>query len=103
MKRVGFQPEDEYRIIAETTAAQRATLSVELPVSRINRVYLNPWLPKPISDSVVTTLRAIPGCSKLKVSKSYLIDSSRWKRAGDRVVGKAALPKIKLKPAKPRA
>lgn len=103
VKRVGFQPEDEYRIIAETTAAQRATLSVELPVSRINRVYLNPWLPKPISDSVVTTLRAIPGCSKLTVSKSYLIDSSRWKRAGDRVVGKAALPKIKLKPTKPRA
>lgn len=103
VKRIGFEPEDEYRIIAETAAAQRPALSIDLPVSRINRIYLNPWLPKSISDSVVTTLRGIPGCSKLTVSKSYLIDSSRWKRAGDKVAGKPQRPRLKLsKPKSPR-
>lgn len=103
VKRIGFEPEDEYRIIAETVAAQRPALSVGLPVSQINQIYLNPWLPNPIAASVVTTLREIPGCSRLKVSKSHLIDSGRWKRAGDRVAGKPDRRRLKLTRSKARS
>ncbi|MEI9852756.1 MAG: hypothetical protein WDN24_19970 [Sphingomonas sp.] len=102
VKRVGFLPEDEYRIIAETAAAQRSALTIEFPVSLINRIYVNPWLPKPVSDSVIATLREFPGCSKLVISKSYLIDSGRWKNAGDKVVGRKQPPKIKLVKSKAR-
>jgi hypothetical protein len=40
-----------------------------------------------LAESVIASIRDIPGCSKLKVSRSHLIDSARWKEAGNRVVG----------------
>jgi len=96
VKRVGFAPEEEYRIILETDELQRAAYNIELPHSMIGQVFLNPWLPKPLAESVIASIRDIPGCSKLKVSRSHLIDNARWKEAGNRVVG------IK-KPKKPPA
>lgn len=103
VKRFGFLPEDEYRIIVETSAAQRPALSIDFPVSLINSIYVNPWLPKPLSDSLIATLRELPGCSKLAISKSHLIDSGRWKNAGDTVVGRKQPRKIKLVKSKSRS
>lgn len=105
VKRSGFAAEEEYRIILESDEPQTAAQSIELPINLIGGVYLNPWLPKSIADSVITTVRNIPGCAKLTVRRSYLIDSARWKEAGDRVVGlktpKAQKP-LKLPKAKKR-
>ena len=102
VKRVGFQPEDEYRIIAETNEPQQAAIPVEFPVSLVNAIHLNPWLPKPIGETLVAVMRDLPGCSKLAISRSQLIDSGRWKRAGDRVVGKPTPRRIKLLRRKPK-
>lgn len=96
VKRAGFAPEDEYRIIAETNSVQTQALAIEFPTKLINKIYLNPWLPAPIADSLVEIIRSIPGSEKLSVSRSHLIDNGRWKRSGDRVVGKPKAPKIKL-------
>jgi hypothetical protein len=88
LKRHGFMAEEEYRIIAETGEAQQAALNIAMPVSWISGIYLNPWLPAPIAVSLTKTLKALPGCGNLKVYRSQLVDSGRWKQAGDRVVGK---------------
>jgi hypothetical protein len=101
IKRFGFEPEDEYRIIAETVEAQRPALAVDFPLRLINKIYLNPWLPASIAESLVSTIRELPGCSRLSVSRSHLIDSGRWKKSGDRVIGKPRPPKIKLIKPKP--
>lgn len=95
VKRIGFEAEDEYRIIAETIAPQAPVMSIEMPLSWVSAIHLNPWLPRPIADSVKATLREIPGCSRLRVVRSQLIDSGRWKQAGDTVVGKPK-PKPRL-------
>lgn len=95
VKRIGFTAEEEWRVIAETAEDQKAALSVEFPLSLINCIYLNPWLPKTIADSIKDTVRALPGCKGLKISRSLLIESGRWKRAGDTVVGKKP-PKVLL-------
>jgi len=100
VKRAGFKPEDEYRIIAETKDAQTPALAIEFPVRLINKIYLNPWLPASIAESLTETIRSIPGCERISVTRSYLIDNGRWKRSGDRVVGKPKAPKIKLVKAK---
>ena len=98
VKRIGFEPEDEYRIVYETSEPQAPAYNLEFPLDWIGRVYLNPWLPDPLYDSVKATLRGLPECSKLSVVKSRLIDSARWKKAGDRVVGKVAPTKtLRLK------
>lgn len=88
VKRQGFAAEEEYRIIAETREAQLPAISTHLPVAWINRIYLNPWLPSPLADSVTRTLREIRGCSRLSIQKSHLIENDRWKKAGDRVAEK---------------
>ncbi|CAN7277894.1 hypothetical protein LJR231_001309 [Phyllobacterium sp. LjRoot231] len=89
IKRVGFTAEEEYRIIAQSDEPQRTAFSIDMPLTWINKIYLNPWLPDTISESVKATLRSFPGCSKLPVQKSRLIDSGRWKKAGDKVVGRS--------------
>ena len=103
VKRWGFQPETEYRIICETAEPQRAALAIDFPVSLIGRIYLNPWLPASIAASLKETLQEIPGCSRLPIARSHLIDSGRWKSAGDKVVGKQSAPSIKLTKSKPVA
>jgi len=97
LKREGFAAEKEYRIIAETAEGQAPALPIEFPVSMINRIHLNPWLPKALADSLRKTLRSIPGCESLNITRSLLIDSGRWKSAGDTVVGRKAPKKLVLK------
>lgn len=97
LKREGFTAEMEYRIIAETVEDQTPALPIPFPVSMINCIYLNPWLPKPLADSLRKTLRSIPGCRDLKINRSLLIDSGRWKSAGDAITGKKPPKKLILK------
>jgi hypothetical protein len=88
VKRVGFSAEEEYRIIAETKKDQKPAFPVKFPVSMISCIYLNPWLPKTIFQSLKTTIQSLPDCGSVRVSRSLLIDSARWKAAGDKVAGK---------------
>lgn len=97
VKRVGFTAEEEYRVLAETSEAQKSALSIEFPYSLINCIYLNPWLPKAIAESLRDTLRSLPGCKTLRISRSQLIDSTRWKRAGDEIVGRPKPKKLVLR------
>jgi hypothetical protein len=99
LKRYGFTAEDEYRIVLEADEEQAAAHSIDFPLSLIGRIYLNPWLPKPIAESVIDTIRSIPGCEALSVQRSHLTDSVRWKNAGDVVIGRKAA-KSRKKPLK---
>ncbi len=103
VKRYGFKPEAEYRIIAETGEAQRPALPIDFPVSLIGRIHLNPWLPASIAKSLVDSLHAIPGCDGISIARSLLIDNARWKKAGDKVIGKTPPSKLKLKLTKPKS
>lgn len=85
-KRVGFAAEEEYRIVAWSHEKQANALGLEIELRWINKIYLNPWMPKPLADSLKQTLRELPGCSKLSIGRSLLINSQRWKEAGERMV-----------------
>ena len=96
IKRQGFRDEKEYRIIAESDEPQRSAYSIGIKLDWISRITINPWLPESISKSVIQNLKAIPDCGRLSIRKSRLIDSSRWKEAGDRVAGRSVSTKLKL-------
>lgn len=87
VKRIAFEPEKEYRIIVESSQPQEPTIAIQIPIAWVARILLNPWLPKRVADSVKATLKEIDGCSRLTVERSHLIENSRWKRAGEGVVG----------------
>lgn len=100
VKRLGFTAEAEYRITAETAEPQLPALSIDLPLELIGRVELNPWLPSSLAESVTKTLKGLPGCAKLPIRRSRLIDSDRWKKAGDRVIGRKPPAKLRLRRTK---
>jgi hypothetical protein len=97
VKRSGFAAEEEYRIIAEIDQAQQQSIAIELPISWVRKIYLNPWLPRSIAQTARQTIREIPGCKALSVSRSLLIDSGLWKRAGNKVIGRELTPRLTLK------
>lgn len=94
-KRAGFAAEEEYRIIAHSDDMQAAALGIEINLDWISKIYLNPWMPEPLAESVKASLRAIDSCKKMHIRRSHLIDNQRWKSAGERVVGHPP-PKAKL-------
>lgn len=96
LKRKGFVDEDEYRIVIESSEDQRSAYPLDCPLDWIDRIYLNPWLPTSVADSVIDTLSDLPGCAKLDIRHSRLIDSTTWKKAGDRIAGKKTERQLEL-------
>lgn len=81
-KRYAFQPESELRIIYDSIEEFRASLDIPISLRCIRTVILSPWMPKPLADSVRVTLRAIGGCTALKIHRSTLVGNDQWKRFG---------------------
>ncbi|MEQ9565000.1 MAG: hypothetical protein RLN85_04160, partial [Pseudomonadales bacterium] len=88
--------EDEYRIVVEADYDDQGAVLIDCPVAWIERIYLNPWLPKSQAESLIATLNELPGCKNVDVRRSYLIDSTTWKRAGDKAAGKKTPRRLKL-------
>ncbi len=87
MKRAPFKPESEFRVIFEETGKPRSYLNIEIPLSCIDRVYLSPWMPRSIADSVKPALKNIGEAETIEVVRSTLIENDRWAKFGKSVVG----------------
>ncbi|MER9585242.1 DUF2971 domain-containing protein [Mesorhizobium sp. M0276] len=96
VKRYGFKDEDEYRIVIETAAEQQQIIFIDCPHEWIDTVYINPWLYENQAQSLIETIREVPGCKKLKVKPSRLTDSTTWRKAAERIAGNADLPPLTL-------
>lgn len=96
LKRYGFTDEAEFRIVIETEAEQQGAIYINCEPDWIDRIYINPWLPKEQAVSLIETLKEIGGSSKIKISRSRLIDSDTWRAAGNRVAEKQVAAKINV-------
>ena len=85
LKRAGFQPENEFRIIY-TGACDDDVHFMPVNLAWINRIVLNPWLPPSIADSIADTFRDIGKGPDLTVTSSRLTNSRVWTRWGSRIV-----------------
>ncbi|MBZ9662996.1 DUF2971 domain-containing protein [Mesorhizobium sp. ESP-6-4] len=104
LKRYGFKDEDEYRIVIETVSDQQNAIFIDCPHEWIDTVYLNPWLYDNQAQSLLSTLREIPGCKHLKIRRSELTDSTTWREAAERIAGKPHSPAMTLQKAgRPKA
>jgi hypothetical protein len=95
-KRKGFEPEEEYRVVVVSDKPQQAALGVPIEMSFINKIVINPWLPDTLCESLRATLRSIDQCSRIRIDRSHLIDSLRWKNAGNKVVGRPEMGRLVL-------
>jgi hypothetical protein len=82
LKRWGFEAEKEYRVIVETDDENVISYPIPIPLNAINRLVINPWLPRPVVESLKDAIHSIDGCEDLKVDHSRLIESDRWMVAG---------------------
>jgi hypothetical protein len=97
LKRYGFTDEAEFRIVIETNTTQQEAIYIDFQPEWIDRIYINPWLPKQQADSLIETLKSIDGSLNIKITRSRLIDSDTWRAAGNRVSNREVTPKIKIK------
>lgn len=80
LKRFGYGDEGEYRVVYESKAAEEGSKRVEIDLAMIERISLNPWMPKPVFESVRAAIRDVcdgPACPA--ISYSSLIESQGWR------------------------
>lgn len=80
LKRYAFQNEGEFRLFYATTKKGPAIHRISVPRSCIDRVILSPWLTDVVAKRVKETLKSIPGCSKVKIYRSTLVENEDWKK-----------------------
>lgn len=80
LKRYAFQNEGEFRLFYASQEEGPAIHRIRMPRSAIDRIILSPWLPEAVAEHVKDALKAIPGCSKLKIYRSTLVENENWKR-----------------------
>jgi hypothetical protein len=95
-KRTGFESEEEFRVVAVSEKPQQAALGVPIELGFINKIVINPWLPDALCESLKATLRSIDACGRIRIDRSRLIDSLRWKNAGNKVVGRPEMGRLVL-------
>ncbi len=84
-KRSAYRDEKEFRLLFCSDDEELAAKSFAMPIAAINRILINPWLPAPLAETVITTIRSVPGCQLLPVRQSTVIDGPAWKQLAERV------------------
>lgn len=83
LKRAGYSPEEEVRVIYESREKELPYLDVAIELSYIEKITLGPWINARLSDTVKKVVRSLPGCAQLDIRRSTLVGSTAWKRLGD--------------------
>lgn len=84
VKRAGFKPEAEFRVLYTSAREERKFLDVPIPLQSIVEVRLSPWLNSRLRHCLKDTIRRVAGCKDLVVQRSTLIGNTTWKKLGDR-------------------
>lgn len=84
LKRAGFSAEEEYRIIY-TGSCNDDTHYLDIDLSWVNRIVLNPWLPTTVAESIADTFCEVSGLSDLRVVASKLTNSQTWLKWGQKM------------------
>jgi hypothetical protein len=84
MKRAGFTPEAEFRVLYTSAMEHKRFLDIPIPLTSIVEIRLSPWLNGRVRKCIKDTIRSIPGCAHLEIHRSTLIGNSTWKKFGDR-------------------
>lgn len=79
VKRYGYKPEGEFRVIYESKSNQFSSLGVSITPECIRKIVLSPWLHKALSTSAIQAIQGIEGFDEVTISRSTLISNDVWK------------------------
>jgi hypothetical protein len=80
LKRLAFKDEGEVRAVYENKARETDLKRINIDFGIIDRITLNPWMPKSVADSVRTTVESLTKGANFEVVHSSLIDARGWRR-----------------------
>ncbi len=83
VKRYPFHDEREFRIICDDVTPMLEAKDVRFDPHALLKVTMNPWMPRPVYESVKTLLQAIAGWRHLSIGRTTLVDNDDWKRFAD--------------------
>ncbi|UJB64397.1 DUF2971 domain-containing protein [Acidovorax sp. YS12] len=90
LKRFGYGDEGEYRAVYENEAVEEGPKRVKVDLAIIERISLNPWMPKPVFESVRAAI--LDACGEFAcpvISHSSLIESQGWREFARRYKAKS--------------
>jgi hypothetical protein len=85
LKRWAFHEENEFRIIFESISEERTSKDITISIDCISKIIFNPWIPESIFKSVKSVIRKIDGCDSIRIDRSNLINTERWKSIGEKI------------------
>ena len=85
LKRYAFQHESEFRIIFESTDRKITKLDLNIPLSCIESISINPWIHTDLFDQLKRVIWSIDGCIDIGIRRSSLIGNEQWKAYGESV------------------
>jgi hypothetical protein len=68
LKRAPFTDENEFRLVYVDYDQECEAKAFDIDLSCIRTVTMNPWMPRPLLESVRETIQSIEGCRRLRVS-----------------------------------
>jgi hypothetical protein len=78
IKRSQFEPESEFRMLWTSSRNSVSCHDIEFPSESLERIILNPWMPKPLVEAVSVNLQAMfKSDGYLGVQQSKIIDISK--------------------------
>ena len=72
--------EQEYRLVYTDEKAECEAMAFSIDLDSIQRITLNPWMPKPLVEAVKKTIHSIDGCDGIDVIQTTLLENEQWKR-----------------------
>ena len=85
IKRSAYVHEAEFRLIFESKDMIKKIESFPFPLSMIDQIVLNPWLPQSTVASLRLLIGSIDGCENIPVRRATIIENDKWRRFADSV------------------
>ena len=82
-KRHAFRDEKEVRILFESKEPCGSVKDFDINLGVIERIVVNPWLPREVFESIKLSIQKIKGCRSLNVTLSRMLTNKEWARLGD--------------------
>lgn len=84
IKRKAYRGEEEFRLIFESKKLKNLE-HFKFPISMIERIVINPWLPQSTFSSLRLLIRAIDGCEDISVSRATIVANDEWRGLADTI------------------
>jgi hypothetical protein len=83
IKRKPYEDECEYRVIYENKDKKIPIEYIQITPKDIQRIIINPWVNKSVSNSVKSVIKSIEGFQRTTVFQSTVLENEKWKKIGN--------------------